>query len=231
MPLTWRLPEIDIPMGAQVEEAIAVGFGGFDAMDFDALEAMQSMLERRKDGETGVKTVQLLEGAEVWAAADGGRWSHDLLGAALSRSDAPLGLTVLDGRPQDLMAPGLLQQLVRDPAAYCIEYSDGMRATLLILNGAVQDFTFAARVTGRGTISTQFFNSPPPNVTSSALLVSQIEHMFLTRTTPFPVRRTLLTTGILEAALTSKARLSQRLDTPQLAVRYQVSANPIETSQ
>ena len=65
LPLSWRLPEVDIPMGAQVQEALTVGVGGFEAMDFDALEAMQSMLERRKGGETGVKSVQLLEGSGV----------------------------------------------------------------------------------------------------------------------------------------------------------------------
>ena len=220
LPLSWRLPEVDIPMGAQVQEALTVGVGGFDAMDFDALEAMQSMLERRKGGETGVKSVQLLEGSDVWANADAGRWSSELLSSALSRSDAPLGLTVLDGRPQDLVGSGVLPQLVKDPAAYCIEHIDGTRATLLMLNGAVQDFTFSARVAGPGTVSTQFFNTPPPNVTSSARLASKIEQMFLTRSAPYPVRRTLLTCGILEAALTSKARLNQRIDTPHLAVSY-----------
>ena len=49
-----------------------VGVGGFDDMDFDALEAMQCMLERRKGGETGVKAVQLLEGDDVWIAQERG---------------------------------------------------------------------------------------------------------------------------------------------------------------
>jgi len=57
-------------------EAVMVGIGGFDNTDFDALEAMQCMLERRKGGETGVKAVQLLEGDEVWAAGKAGRWSR-----------------------------------------------------------------------------------------------------------------------------------------------------------
>lgn len=222
MPLTWRLPDIDIPMGAQVQEAVMAGFGGFDAMDFDALEAMQSMLERRKGGESGVKAVQLLEGDDVWAAGETGRWSKELLSSALSRSDAPLGLTVLDGRPQDLVGSGVLPQLVKDPAAYCIEYNDGTRATLLMLNGGVQDFTLSARVTGHGLVSTQFFNTPPPNATNSACLAAKIEQMFTTGSAPYPVRRTLLTGGILEAALTSRARLNQRLETPHLAaVSYQ----------
>ena len=84
LPVTWRLPDIDIPLGARLEEAVMVGEGDFDGLDFDALEAMQSMLERREGGETGVKAVQLLEGDDVWAAGDSGRWSKALLSSALS---------------------------------------------------------------------------------------------------------------------------------------------------
>ena len=80
-----------------------VGVGGSDPMDYHALEAMQCMVERRKGGETGVKSVQLIEGDAVWKAGEEGRWSKELLTAALSRSDTPLGLTVKDGRTQDLV--------------------------------------------------------------------------------------------------------------------------------
>ncbi len=114
LPLTWRLPDIDMPLGAQVQEAVMVGMAPLDGMDFDALEAMQSMLERRKGGESGVKAVQLLEGDDVWEAGESGRWSKELLSSALSRSDSPLGLTVLDGRPQDMVAAGVLPQLVKE---------------------------------------------------------------------------------------------------------------------
>jgi hypothetical protein len=78
---------------------------------------MQCMLERRKGGETGVKAVQLLEGDDVWTAGQAGRWSKDLLTSALSRSDTPLGLTLLDGRNQDLVGDGALPQLVKNSAA------------------------------------------------------------------------------------------------------------------
>jgi hypothetical protein len=225
MGLTWRLPDVDIPLGARVQEAVMVGVGGFDGMDFDALEAMQAMLERRKGGETGVKAVQLLEGDDVWAARSAGRWSNDLLSSALSRSDTPLGLTVLDGRTQDLAAPGVLPQLVKDPAAYCIEYSDGTKATLLLLNGAIQDFNISARVEGHGLVSTQFFMTPPPNETYSACLAAKIEQMFEHRTAPYPVERTLLATGVLEACLTSRHRLNQRLETAHLALSYQAPSD------
>jgi hypothetical protein len=220
MPVTWRLPNVDIPLGAPVQEAVMVGVGRFDGMDFDALDAMQCMLERRKGGETGVKAVQLLEGDDVWAARKAGRWSEDLMSSALSRSDTPLGLTVLDGRTQDLAAPGVLPQLVKDPAAYCIEYTDGTRATLLMLNGAIRDFNISARVAGHGMVSTQFFMPPAPNQTFSACLATKVEQMYQTRNAPYPVQRTLLTTGLLEACLSSRHRLNQRLETPQLAIRY-----------
>ncbi len=224
MPVTWRLPDVDIPLGAPVQEAVMVGVGRFDGMDFDALDTMQSMLERRKGGETGVKAVQLLEGDDVWAARKAGRWPEELMSSALSRSDTPLGLTVLDGRTQDLAAPGVLQQLVKDPAAYCIEYNDGTRATLLMLNGAIRDFNISARVAGHGLVSTQFFMPPAPNQTYSACLATKIEQMYQTRNAPYPVQRILLTTGILEACLTSRHRLNQRLETPQLAISYQPPA-------
>jgi hypothetical protein len=224
MPVTWRLPDTDIPLGARVTEAVMVGVGGFDDMDFDALDALQSMLERRKGGETGVKAVQLLEGDDVWVARAAGRWSNDLLSSALSRSDTPLGLTVLDGRTQDLAAPGVLEQLVKNPAAYCIEYNDGTKATLLMLNGAIRDYNISARVEGHGMVSTQFFMTPPPNQTYSACLASKINQMYQTKTAPYSVQRTLLTSGMLEACLNSRHKLNQRLETPQLAISYKPPA-------
>jgi hypothetical protein len=225
LPVTCRMPDVDIPLGAHIEEAVMVGMGPLGGKDFDALEAMQCMLERRKGGETGVKAVQLLEGDDVWAAGESGRWSKELLTSALSRSDAIFGLTVLDGRPQDLVAAGLLPQLVKDPAAYCIEYNDGTRATLLILTGASGDFTFAARIRDAESISTQFFRSPAPNNTNSACLAAKIEQMFTTRVAPYPVHRTLLTSGILEAGLLSRHRLNEKIETPYLAaVKYEPPA-------
>jgi hypothetical protein len=222
LPLSWRLPDIDIPAGAEIQDAVMVC--PFRGMEFDALEAMQCMLERRTGGETGIKAVQLVEGDDVWAAGDAGRWSKEVLSSALSRSDATLGLTTVDGRPQDMANSGVLPEVVRDPAAWFVEYNDGIRATMLVLQGADNDFTFSARVAGHGLIATQFFRSPVPNVAYSTNLTSRIEQMFMTRTAPFPVQRTLLTSGLYEAGMTSKAQLNQRVATPQLAVRYQAPA-------
>jgi hypothetical protein len=220
--VTWRLPDVDVPLGAQVEEALMVGVGGSDPMDYHALEAMQCMVERRKGGETGVVAVQMIEGDEVWAAGDAGRWSWQLLEAALSRSDSPRGLTEEDGRTQDLIGTGELKRIVDKPAAYFIEYADGLKATLLMLNGAVKDFCVALKVEGEESpLSTQFLLTPRENVTYSACLVSKIEEMLVTGRAPYPVERTMLVSGMLEACLTSRVEGYARLETPQLRVAYQ----------
>ncbi len=220
LPVTWRLPDLELPLNSEIESALMVGYGGPDVMDFHGFEAMQCMLERRKGGESGVAAVQMIEGDAVWKAGDEGRYSKELLTAALSRSDSPQGQTVVDGRTQDLVAKGELPKLVKTPAAYFIEYRDGLKATLLMLNGAVKDFTFAARIKGAGVQSTQFFLSPEPNVTYSACLVRKIEELFERGKAPYPVERTLLVSGILESCLTSRLEGQKRLETPHLSVQY-----------
>ena len=225
LPVTYRLPPLELPLNCELEDALMVGVGGSDAMDFHALEAMQCMVERRRDGETGVKAVQMIEGDAVWQAGEQGRWSKELLESALSRSDSPRGFTVEDGRTQDLLGNGELPRLVENPAAYFIEYNDGLRATLLMLNGALGDYCFAARLKGvAAPQSTQFFLSPTPNVTYSACLAYNIDRMFSSGVAPYPVERTLTVCGILDSCLTSRLQDHQRLETPHLQVSYRAPA-------
>ena len=221
LPVTWRLPDLEIPYGAGIEEALMIGVGGSDAMDYHALEAMQCMIERRRGGETGVAAVQLIEGEEVWEAGREGRWSMRLLEAALSRSDSPLGATLEDGRTQDLLGSGEIERLVDAPAAYLVEFRDGLRAALLMINGAVRDYCFAARLDGEAEpVSCQFLLTPTPNVTYSACLVAKIDEMLATGAAPFPAERTLIVCGILESCLRSRHAGHRRLETPHLDVEY-----------
>jgi len=225
LPVTWRLPDVELPLECEIGEALMVGVGGSDPMDYHALEAMQCMIERRKGGETGVAAVQLIEGEEVWKAGKDGRWSMELLEAALSRSDTPCGLTDEDGRTQDLIGTGEIYRLVENPAAYFIEYNDGLRATLLMLNGAVRDYCFAAQLKNEPVpVSTQFFLTPTPNVTYSACLIAKIEELFETGIAPYPAERTLLVSGTLESCLTSRIQGHIRLETPHLNVEYRAPA-------
>lgn len=221
LPLTWRLPDLELPLGCAIDEALVVAGGQTPAMEYHALEALQSMVERRQGGESGVRSVQRLEGDAVWRAADSGAWSWKLLRSALSRSDLILGKTLVDARPQDLLADDELQRLVQRPLACIIRHNDGLKSCLLILNGAVGDFTFAAKLTGDPVIaSTQFYLPSGPNAAYTACLVAKIEQMMTTGVAPYPAERTLLVGGILENWLNSGAQNQAPLTTPQLAVSY-----------
>src|SRR3569623_1998394 len=83
--VTWRVPSVEFPLGANVKEAVSIGYGGMTSYDFHALETMQCMVERRKGGETGVEWVQTYRKDAFWKAYQDKVWSHELMRAALSR--------------------------------------------------------------------------------------------------------------------------------------------------
>ena len=224
LPVTWRMPAVDMPSGAEVEEAVCVAFGPTDIYDFHALETMQCMLERRRGGETGVVAMHALRGENVWQALASGGWNEGgcdsrLFEACLARSQT---LTQPETFSHRYPTVEQMREWIGDPVAYRFEYADGVKATMLLMNGLVQDFTFAARIKGqREPLSTLFYLPPNPNVVYSAALMSHAEDMFLTGKAAYPVERTLLTSGLVEAGLRSLATGQKRMETPYLAVRYQ----------
>jgi hypothetical protein len=200
-----------------------VAFGPTDIYDFHALETLQCMVERRQGGETGVVAMHALRGDSVWDAMQSGSWKAGgwdprLFEACLSRSHTLRQPETFSHR---YPTPQQMRQWVADPIAYRFEYADGLAATMLLMNGLVDDFTFAARLRGESQpLSTLFHLPPNPNVVYSAALMAHAEAMFLTGQAVYPAERTLLTSGLVEAGLHSLAA-GKRLETPHLAVRYQ----------
>jgi hypothetical protein len=221
LPVTWRRPELELPLGTPIREALVVGYGPVDAYGFHALEALQCLVERRlRQGQQGVRAVTCLEGDAVWEAGERGDWSWELLEHALGRSPSR---NVGDVRVncRQYPAPANHPGWSRGPLAYLLEYRDGLRAAVLLLNGHVADFTFAARLAGQERpVSTLFYLPPPPGAAFLEALTTKIEQFLTEGRSPTPVARTLLTGGILDAALESRARGHRRLETPDLEVSY-----------
>jgi hypothetical protein len=223
LPVTWRMPAIDLPYDSEVEEILGVAFGAVDIYDFHALEMMQCMAERRKGGETGVKSMHALRGDAVWDALQSGSWSAGgwsprLLEACLARSQTLAQDDISSHRYPTL---DQMKQWTRQPVCYRFEYNDGLKATMLQLNGLVRDFTFAAKLRGQNEpLSTLFYLPDNPNVVYSAALMSKAEEMFVTGKAPYPAERTLLTSGLVAAGLQS-LHDGKAVQTPHLAVRYQ----------
>lgn len=227
LPGTWRMPSIEMPANAPVEEMMSVSIGSMDSYDFHALEAIQCMAERRQGGETGVTAVQGLQGDAVWQAMAAGDWSKggwdaSLFEACLSRSQT---LVQPESYSHRYPTQEQIQEWVKEPVAYRIEYVDGTRATMLLMNGLVGDFTFAARIGGQSApLSTLFYLPPVPNVMYSAELMAKAEATFMTGKSPCPIERTLLTSGLTEACVQSASTNQQRMETPHLHVTYPVPA-------
>jgi hypothetical protein len=223
LPVTWRIPSVEMPLGSRISEALCACYGGVDSYDFHGLETIQCVVERRRGGETGVKWLQAYRGERFWDALREGVWPKPLMDAALCRSHtltpARAGFTDVFPSVEDM------RRLVPDPVAYRYEHNDGLKCTLLLMSGLIRDFNFAAYVDGRREPwSTQMYLPMPDGRTTLANffspLVNNMEPMYLTGKPTYPVERTLLTTGLTAAGVDSLYAGQKRMDTPHLAIAY-----------
>jgi len=231
LPVTWRQPSVDLPLGAEVKETVGIGSGGIDGGDIHVIEAMQAIVERRRGGETGVKAVQALRGDAFWKALEAGSWEAggwdpQLLEAALCRSNQlkPARATYSHVLP----TTDDLKRLAPASYAYRFEYADGLKATILQFQpgqgqsngGVVGDCNVAARLKGGEVFSVLFYLPYYSMRNFFSPQVHHIESLFLTGKSPYPIERTLLTTGMTEAGIDSLFQKQKRLETPHLAVHY-----------
>ncbi len=210
LPTLWRYPEADVELGRPLKEIVAVSYHRLDTYGFHALEMVQCLAERRKGGETGILAVRCLTGDAVWQAGKEGVYDAKLLDEALTR---------LKERP---LAPGKsLPELVKEPALFVIDYRDGLRASILTLNGAVGEWTVAWRYGDGTTSSTCFWTQEARPFQHFAILLKGVEQMIHTGQPSWPPERTLFTSAALDALLVSKAGGGKPVETPHLDLRYQ----------
>lgn len=221
LPVTWRMPAVDLPYDADLVESVCVGYGGPDSYDFHGLETAQCMSERRRGGEVGIARVQALRGEALWSMLESRESTARLFLAALCRSHT---LPVENGYPTDPPSIDWAHRNFDDPFAYDIEHRDGFRTTLFMMP-VIQDFTYAGLIGDRDeVVSCQMYLPMPGRAASTAdffnPLVNHIEHMVVEGRAPYPVERTLLTSGMTMAGVTSLAREGQVVETPEMEVRY-----------
>jgi hypothetical protein len=224
IPVTWRRPPLRLPRNCALVEAVQIGYGPLEGYGFHALEGLQCLAERRRGGETGVRAVQCVQGEEMWRTLDKGVWSRRLLEAALARVPAH--------------AQGdyrTLTSRARDAGVFLIEYRDGFKAAVAMMNGWVHEgdggaFCFAGQVRGQDKpVATHFYLQQPDPFAHFAHLVRAIDHMMRTGHPAYPVERTLLTTGILDVVMISRAEKNRRVETPHLDIHYQPTDWPFAT--
>jgi hypothetical protein len=205
LPNTFRDPDLTVVKDSPIEAAVGIGYSGLDVYGFHALECYQALVEKRRDGERGVKSVQCLQGDAVWKAIDDGAVDKGLFQAALE------------------MLPhhkdGDLRQ--EESALFLFDYVDGFRGVQFMLPTFVGGNAVALRLKDqKKPVATRFEERSEPHFPHFAYLLKAIERMMHTGKPTYPVERTLLTAGILDRTLTSLSEGQQRLATPELAIEY-----------
>lgn len=215
-PVTFRRPELNLPLGGRITEGVVVlpiSPAAVESYAFHGLELLQAMLERRAGGETGVRGVRVLRDAEVWAAGEAGEWSRELFDAAVARSSSRS-----EGRPE---------RLVAHPIALQVDYADGTRGTVIGAAGLVRDFCFAGAIGDAGAIASTLAYWPRENSNSFSCLVHRFRQMLETGTSPSPIARTVLTCGMLDFSMRAARAGSAWLETPALhSFAYAPTADP-----
>jgi len=218
VPLAERTPPLELPPRARIEEAVSIHGGGVESYDIHGLEVLQAMVESRRGGETGVAKVQFLEGAKLWQAAKEGRWSPELAAAALAAKAIP-GLPSAEELMRPMAKAGGDRPFVSH--GILISYRDGTRGTMLAAGITGIRWYFSCRLAGEAKPrATSFYVGPWQNRNLFKALSHAIQTHFRERRAPYPVERTLMTTGILDAAMDSRVQESKVMDTPQLLFTY-----------
>jgi hypothetical protein len=208
LPVSFRKPDRTVPMGCEIEEVVGVGYSGLDVYGFHTLEFLQTFTERRRGSQAGIEWVQCLQGDAMWQAVDEERVSQTLLNAALA---------VVPRRSQIDMR-SLRGEHV---ALFLFQYRDGLQASVFMLSGLARGISVAVKLKERAQpLASHAEERPDPAYPHFAYLLKAIEQMIHTGRPSYPVERTLLTSGLLDRLLTSRARDHQQLLTPQLAIPY-----------
>ncbi|MDA1212987.1 MAG: hypothetical protein O2955_10735 [Planctomycetota bacterium] len=205
MPLSFRDPEIEIPMDCDIEAAVGIGYSGLDIYGAHALDSYQSIVERRRGAETGVEWVQCLEGDAMWRAIDDGVVHADLLSAAL------------DVVPKY----GDNWRETKNATLFLFQYADGLKGRLIQLPGFAGGVGIAVKLKGKPQPLATRFEERTTTFPHFAYLLKAIERMMHTGEPSYPVERTLLSGGILDRLLTSRFHDHEKLLTPELAIEYQ----------
>lgn len=221
VPLAERRPPLELPPECEFDAALSVHGGPAESYDFHGLEVLQSQLEFRRGGETGVARVQFLEGDSLWKAAEDGLWDAELAQAAL---DAELGadrrplrerITAIGERDAE---PG---QSPTPPHLIAMQYRDGLKAAVLKVGNSARRWNFACRIKGEDKPrATAYHVGPWNNRNLFKALSHAIQEFFRVHESPYPIERTLLASGILDAAMDSRFAKGIPIETPHLDVAY-----------
>lgn len=219
IPFYYRKPEVELAVDTPVRASVVAGGAGDEGSLFHCVDVLQSFVERRKGGETGVAAVQCIRGPEVWAWTERNPWAGNLLEAV---------------RTNFSFKPGHFQETVREPGVSIVEYRDGTKAAVYSAQGV--GWTYAGNIAGQKEptiVSMLGWPGPYSQYHAANAFEHWIVEMMLTRKEPVQAERLLLSTGIVSFNMESNwengrhSAVGRRVATPFLDMKYRSTRGPM----
>ena len=218
IPTYFRKPEIELAIDTPIKNSIVVGGAADEGAIFHCVDVLQAFVERRKGGETGVKSVQSIRGPETWKWAERNPWAGKLLDSVATNFD---------------LKPGPFQESAQ--ANVCIvEYNDGTKAA--VISGRDVGWTYAGEIEGQKEptiISMLGWPGPYSQYHASNAQPHWITEMMVTKKEPFNAERLLLSTGIVNHYMESNwengrySAVGRRIETPFMNMKYRSTRGPM----
>ncbi len=211
IPVYFRKPEVEFEIETPIRTSVVVGGASDEGALFHCVDVLQAFVERRKGGETGVRSVQCIRGPETWAWTERNPWAGTLLESVRKSFD---------------LQPGHFQQ-VAAPNVCIVEYRDG--TTAAVYSGRGVGWTYAGDIAGQQAptiISMLGWPGPFSQYHASNAQPHWITETMVTRREPFNAERLLLATGIVAANMDSNwengrySASGRRIETPFLDMTY-----------
>lgn len=219
IPVYYRKPEIELDIDTPIKTSVVVGNAPGEGSLFHCVDTLQCFVERRKGGETGVKSVQWIKGPETWTWTEANPWAGKLLDSVARSFD---------------LKPGYYQETVGKPGVCIIDYTDGTKAA--IFSSGDDRWSYAGEIEGREepvVISMLGMPGPFSQYHASNALPHWIIETMLSKKEPFNAERLLLSTGILASLMESNwknssySAVGRRIDTPLLNMTYHSTRGPL----
>jgi len=197
------------PKGAPLYKMFGFSYDGVnespERYTYHTLEMMQSIAENRAYGESGIKSVRTFEGEAAIEKLLSPEWN-----ALYRKLGGFINLTDLDKFPYSMTNPMFFE----------VNYVDGLLSGILFADNEVWDFASAYQMDEESEpFCTEFFLQDKKPYFHFGRLVLEIEKFIHTSRPPYPVERSLLTTGATDAIMRSLYH-KKEIETPYLQVRY-----------
>ncbi len=211
IPTYFRKPEVDLAIDTPIKTSVMVGGAADEGALFHCVDVLQSFVEHRKGGETGVRWVQCIRGPETWKWTERNPWAGKLLESVQKKFD---------------LKPGHFQQIEK-PNVCLVEYNDGTKAA--VYSGRDVGWTYAGEIEGRedpAIVSMLGWPGPFSQYHASNSQPHWITEMMVTKKEPFNAQRLLLSTGILAYNMESNWEngryntIGRRIETPFMNMNY-----------